>query len=128
MDGTWSSFATSSRDAGMPSGEGPRLRVVHGGGLSSHRSDTRLRSVGHAPQDGPFDWRAELELVAPDVLLPPGCGRAAIAAAEGSLGWALPPQLIEFLTAADGVYDVDSHHWYAWSLERLVDESFEAER
>jgi hypothetical protein len=112
----------------MPSGEGPRLRVVHGGGLSGHRSGTRLRSLGLTPQDGPFDWRAELELVAPDVLLPPGCGRAAIAAAEGSLGWTLPPQLVEFLTAADGVYDVDSHHWYAWSLERLVDENFEAER
>jgi hypothetical protein len=118
----------------MPSGDVPHLRVVPGGGLSSQRfgsrGGARLRTVEHPRPEGgaAFDWRAELELVAPDVLLPPGCRRDAIAAAEGSLGWALPPQLAEFLTAADGVYDVDTHHWYAWSLERLVDENFEPER
>jgi SMI1 / KNR4 family (SUKH-1) len=77
---------------------------------------------------GAFDWRAELELVAPDVTLLPGCSRTALAAAEGSLGFALPRELIEFLSATDGVYDGDSHYWYAWSLERLVDESFDPER
>src|SRR3954468_11886897 len=105
MDGTWSSFATSSRGAGMPSGEVPRLRVVAGGGLSGGATGRssggalhggRLRAVGDVPAEsmrpgggGVFDWRAELELVAPDVLLPPGSSRQAIAAAEGSLGWAL---------------------------------------
>jgi SMI1/KNR4 family protein SUKH-1 len=122
----------------MHSDEAPRLRVVAGGGLSSGgvgrgARGGRLRAVGHPPgrsgsEGGTFDWRAELELVAPDVLLPPGCSREAIAAAEGSLGWSLPPQQVEFIAAADGVYDVDSHHWYAWSLERLVEENFEPER
>jgi len=123
----------------MRNGEAPALRVVTGGGLSGGAvgGGARLRAVGH-PRDGgrhggsggggAFDWRAELELVAPDVLLPPGCSRHALAAAEGSLGLRLPPGLVEFLEATDGVYDIDSHHWYAWSLERLVDENFEAER
>src|SRR4051812_1397491 len=138
MDGTWSSSATSSRGVGMPSGDAPRLRVVAGGGLSSGgigagARGARLRAVDrpveHGGTDGTaFDWRAELEFVAPDILLPPGCRRESMSAAEGSLGWSLPPQQVEFLTAVDGVYDVDSHHWYAWSLERLVDENFEAER
>jgi len=75
-----------------------------------------------------FDWRAELELVAPDVTLPPGCGAHAIAAAEGSLGLAFPAQQIEFLRATDGVYDAESYHWFAWSLERVVDENFEPDR
>ena len=122
----------------MRSGEAPALRVVTGGGLSGGPvgGGARLRAVGH-PGDGgrhggsgggAFDWRTELELVAPDVLLPPGCSRHALAAAEGSLGLRLPPGLVEFLEATDGVYDIDSHHWYSWSLERLVDENFEAER
>ncbi|WP_028063870.1 SMI1/KNR4 family protein [Solirubrobacter soli] len=121
----------------MRSGEAPRLRVVAGGGLSGGAigggGGARLRAVGypresHGGGGGAFDWRAELELVAPDVLLPPGCSRHALAAAEGSLGLRLSPELAEFLGATDGIYDIDSHHWYAWSLERLVDENFEAER
>jgi hypothetical protein len=134
----------------MRSGEAPRLRLVPGGGLSggavarhsnlggSGGSGVRLRAVGPPREtgrhgdggggEGPFDWREELELVAPDVLLAPGCSRHSLAAAEGSLGVRLPPELVEFLAATDGVYDIDSHHWYAWSLERLVDENFEAER
>jgi hypothetical protein len=75
-----------------------------------------------------FDWRAELELVAPDVTLPPGCSAQAIAAAEGSLGLPFPAQQVEFLKATDGVYDAESHHWFAWSLERVVDENFEPDR
>src|SRR4051794_28740173 len=135
MDGTWSSFAISSRGAGMPSGDTPRLRVVEGGGLSGGGiSATRLRAIaghshgGSAGSGGPFDWRTELELVAPDVTLLPGCSRTALAAAEGSLGFALPRELVEFLAATDGIYDSDCHYWYAWSLERLVDESFDPER
>src|SRR4051794_29586877 len=51
MDGTWSSFATSSKGAGMPSGEAPRLRVVAGGGLSGGAiSGVRLRVVGASPR------------------------------------------------------------------------------
>jgi SMI1/KNR4 family protein SUKH-1 len=75
-----------------------------------------------------FDWRAELELVAPDVMLPPGCRAQAIAAAEGSLGLPFPAEQVEFLKATDGVYDGESHHWFAWSLERVVDENFESDR
>src|SRR5262245_34341028 len=100
MDETWSSFATSSRDAGMPSGDTPRLRVVAGGGLSSGMKSARLRAVARsaAPEGGlrrgVFDWRAELELVAPDITLLPGCSRSALAAAEGSLGFALPREQV----------------------------------
>lgn len=125
----------------MPSGDAPRLRVVAGGGLSGGRSaprGARLRAVGQpggrdaasggGAGRGAFDWREELELVAPDVTLLPGCSRTALAAAEGSLGFALPREQAEFLSATDGVYDGDSHYWYAWSLERLVDESFDPER
>ena len=121
----------------MPSGDAPRLRVVAGGGLSGGPGGmrgARLRAVtghshgGSAGSGGPFDWRTELELVAPDVTLLPGCSRTALAAAEGSLGFALPRELVEFLGATDGVYDSDCHYWYAWSLERLVDESFDPER
>ena len=121
----------------MPSGDTPRLRVVAGGGLSGGpggMKGARLRAVGHAPGagggagSGAFDWRAELELIATDVTLLPGCSRTALAAAEGSLGFALPRELVEFLSATDGVYDSDCHYWYAWSLERLVDESFDHER
>jgi hypothetical protein len=79
-------------------------------------------------EEAPCDWRAELELVAPDVLLPPPATPQAIAAAEGSLGVVFPRRLVAFLTAADGVYDPDRHHWYAWSLERLVDENFDSDR
>jgi hypothetical protein len=112
----------------MRSGDGPALRVIDGGALR--------RAVGVTPAigglrevaDEAFDWRAELELVAPDVTLPPGCSRGAIAAAEGSLGLTLPPGQAEFLTATDGVYDGDSHYWYAWSLERVVDENFDPDR
>jgi len=121
----------------MSSGDTPRLRVVAGGGLSGGPGGmrgARLRAVaghlrgGSAGSGAVFDWRAELELVAPDVTLLTGCSRSAVAAAEGSLGFALPPELVEFLGATDGVYDPDSHYWYAWSLERLVDENFDTER
>src|SRR3954451_12647116 len=129
MEGTWSFFATSSRGTGMPSGDTPPLRVVAGGGRSGGPGamrSARLRPVaghshgGSAWSGGVFDWRTELELVAPDVTLLPGCSRTALAAAEGSLGFALPRELAEFLAATDGVYDTDCHYWYAWSLERLV--------
>src|SRR3954451_21956106 len=121
MDGTWSSFATSSRAAGMRSGDTPRLRVVAGGGRpggpGAMRS-ARLRAVaghshgGSAWSGGVFDWRTELEPLAPDVPLLPGGSRPALAAAEGSLGFALPRELVEFLAATDGIYDSDCHYWY----------------
>jgi len=117
----------SDADGGLPGGADPlgapsRARGMLGTG--------RLRALGGPPTNGgeAFDWRRELELVAPDVTLPPGCSRDAIAAAEGSLGLALPTQQAEFLAATDGVYDGDSHYWYAWSLERVVDENFDYER
>jgi hypothetical protein len=128
----------------MSSGDVPQMRVVAGGvpsgggggggearsraGVASGRG--RLRAVGEPPGAGrgPFDWRAELELVAPDVTLPPGCSRGQIAAAEGSLGLTFPRAQVELLNATDGVYDGECHHWYVWSLERLVDENFEQER
>src|SRR4051794_19291909 len=119
MDGTWSSFATSSRAAGMRSGDTPRLRVVAGGGRPGGPGgmrSARLRAVaghshgGSAGSGRVFDWRAELELVAPDVTLLPGCSRTALAAAEGSLGFALARELAEFLAATDGVYDTDCHY------------------
>jgi hypothetical protein len=91
----------------------PRLHVV------------RERPGEPALLGGRFDWREELELVAPDVTLPPGCTAQAITAAEGSLGLTFPREQVEFLKATDGVYDAESHHWFAWSLERLVDENFE---
>jgi len=90
----------------------------------------RLRALGDPLANGgeAFEWRQELELVAPDVTLPPGCSRDAIAAAEGSLGLRFPSQQAEFLAATDGIYDGESHYWYAWSLERVVDENFDCER
>jgi hypothetical protein len=100
----------------MPRGDNPRLRVVR---------DPLDR--GGSPGEA-LDWRAELELVAPDVTLPPGCSAQAIAAAEGSLGLTFPAQQVEFLKATDGVYDAESYHWFAWSLERVVDENFEPDR
>jgi hypothetical protein len=122
----------------MPRGDAPRLRVIDGGALAravgGSPAGGRLRVLDDPPpgDDGSwsegFDWRAELELVAPDITLPPGCSRAAVTAAEGSLGLTLPPQQVEFLTATDGVYDGDSHYWYAWSLERVVDENFDPDR
>jgi hypothetical protein len=115
----------------MRRGETPRLRVVDGGASRSSGGigAGRLRALGDdGPWGGGFDWRAELELVAPEVTLPPGCSRTAIAAAEGSLGMAFPSQQIEFIAATDGIYDGDCHYWYAWSLERVVDENFDPER
>ena len=95
MEGTWWSFAISSRGAGMPRGDGPRLRVVAAnrptgtGGRAPAFGDARLRRATQPPDDA-FAWRPELELVAPDVTLPPGCAAHTIAAAEGSLGLTFP--------------------------------------
>jgi hypothetical protein len=116
----------------MRRGETPRLRVVGGGASRSAGGGlgvARLRALGEdEPRSRRFDWRPELELVAPDVTLPPGCSRTALAAAEASLGVTFPSQQVEFLAATDGIYDGDSHYWYAWSLERVVDENFDPDR
>ena len=115
----------------MRRGETPRLRVVDGGASRSGGGlgAPRLRALGDdEPWSGAFDWRAELELVAPDVTLPPGCSRTALTAAEASLGVTFPSEQVEFLGATDGIYDGDSHYWYAWSLERVVDENFDPDR
>jgi hypothetical protein len=115
-------------DGADEAGGGTGLLEQPRGGGAPVRTVGRPRESGRRGGGGVFDWREELELLAPDVVLPQGCSRHALAAAEGSLGLRFPAELVEFLGAADGVYDVDSHHWYAWSLERLVDENFEAER
>jgi hypothetical protein len=112
----------------MPRGNGPRLHVV------ADVLRERDAASGRGPNGGgewageAFDWRTELELVAPDVTLPPGASAQAIASAEGSLGLTFPKQQVEFLRATDGVYDTESYRWFAWSLERIVDENFEPER
>jgi len=112
----------------MRRGEGPRLHVVADALRERDSASGRESRGGGEWASTAFDWRAELELVAPDVTLPPGATAQAIAAAEGSLGLTFPAQQVEFLRATDGVYDAESYHWFAWSLERVVDENFEPDR